>query len=109
MVERLGLRVTLIYVRALEWVPGEQIAIRVRRRGAWTEMDDEGEAVRRAGKPEGWFELAERIVAEEGMNVNRAGRVFVVFGPGRDEKDIEGRLAQTALAVYQRLLDLDGD
>jgi hypothetical protein len=94
-------------VRALEWVPGEPVAIRVRRRGVWTEMDDEGEAVRRAGKPAGWLEVAERVVAEEGMNVNRAGRVFVVFGPGRDESDIERRLAQTALAVYQRLLELD--
>ena len=29
--------------------------------GAWTEIDDDGEAIRRAGKPPGWFEIADAI------------------------------------------------
>jgi hypothetical protein len=36
--------------------------------------------------PPGWLAVAERVVAEEGMNVNRAGVVFVpaVERPDRD-------------------------
>jgi hypothetical protein len=97
-------------VRALEWAPGEPVAIRVRRRGAWTEMDDEGEAIRRASKPPGWLDVAEAIVARQGMNVNRAGRGFVTYATGsHPEDEIEQRLAGTALAVYHGLLDLDDD
>jgi hypothetical protein len=33
--------------------------------------------VQLAGKPSGWFPVAERVVVEEGLNVNRAGVVFV--------------------------------
>jgi hypothetical protein len=93
-----------------EWVPGEPVKIRIRKRGGWTELDDRGEAVRRAGKPRGWFEVADRIVAEEGMNVNRAGVVFVAYGErsGHDLETLTGRLADSALDVYNTLLELSG-
>ena len=99
-------------MRVLEWAPGEPIEIRVRRRGAWTEMDDEAEAVRRAGRPSGWFEVADRIAAAEGMNVQRStGRVFVSYGirSGHDDAEIERRLAETVLRVYHGVLDLEHD
>jgi hypothetical protein len=99
-------------MRALEWAPGEPIKIRVRCRGAWTEMDDEGEAMRRAGRPAGWYEVADRIAAAEGMNVQRStGRVFVGYGvrSGHDDAEIEHRLAETVLRVYHGVLDLDDD
>ena len=91
-----------------EWVPGEPVRIRIRTRGGWTELDDRGEAVRRAGKPPGWLEIADRVVAEEGMNVNRAGVVFVSYGQraGHDLETITGRLADSALDVYNALLEL---
>jgi hypothetical protein len=92
-----------------EWRPGEPVQLRIRRRGHWTEIDDLGEAVRRAGKPPGWLEIADRVVAEEGMNVSRAGVVFVSYGrrTGHDLETITGRLADSALDVYNALLDLD--
>jgi hypothetical protein len=91
-----------------EWIPGEPVRIRVRRRAHWTEIDDRGEALRRAGKPPGWLEIADRILAEEGMNVNRAGVVFVTYGDraGHDLETITGRLADSALDVYNTLLEL---
>jgi hypothetical protein len=91
-----------------EWIPDEPVQIRVRTRGHWTEVDDLGEAVRRAGKPPGWLDAAERVVAEQGMNVNRAGVVFVSYGPraGHDLETIAGRLADSALDVYNTLLEL---
>jgi hypothetical protein len=95
---------------SLEWTPGEAVEIRVRRRGAWTEIDDAGEAIRRAGQPHGWFERADEVAAREGMNVRRAtGRVFVVYGnrSGHEDTEIERRLAETALSVYQAVLDLE--
>jgi hypothetical protein len=95
---------------ALEWAPGEAVETRVRRRGHWTEIDDAGEAIRRAGRPPGWYEVADRVAAAEGMNVQRAtGRVFVAYGrrSGQDDDEIERRLAETALNVYHAVLDLE--
>jgi hypothetical protein len=97
-------------VQALEWIPGEPVEIRVRKRGAWTELDDDGEAIRRAGRPPGWYEVADQVAAAEGMNVQRAtGRVFVAYGrrSGHDDAEIRRRLAETALGVYQAVLDLE--
>jgi hypothetical protein len=97
-------------VQALEWAPGEAVEIRVRRRGNWTEVDDEGEAIRRAGRPPGWYDVADGIAAAEGMNIQRAtGRVFVAYGrrSGHDDAAIERRLAETALRVYHAVLDLE--
>jgi hypothetical protein len=97
-------------MQPLEWAPGEAVEIRVRRRGHWTEIDDDGEAIRRAGRPPGWYEAADRVAAAEGMNVQRAtGRVFVGYGrrTGHEDAEIERRLAETALSVYHAVLDLE--
>jgi hypothetical protein len=95
-----------------EWTPGEPVHIRIRRRGAFTEVDDDGEAIRRAGRPPGWFEVADRIAAADGMNVQRStGRVFVSYGvrSGHDDAEIERRLAETALRISHGVLDLEDD
>ena len=84
---------------------GEPVEVRVRHREQWVELDDEGRAVELAGKPRGWREIADRVVAEEGMNVNRAGRIFVTVHERRDIEDLERRLAESSLAVYEALLD----
>jgi hypothetical protein len=89
----------------LEYRDGEPVDVRVRRREQWVELDDDGRAVELAGRPPGWLELAEQVVAQEGMNVNRAGRVFVRVHEGRDLADLERRLAESSLAVYDALLD----
>lgn len=74
--------------------------IRVRRRAQWIELDDQAAAVELAGRPPGWLEVAERIVAEVGMNVNRRGVVFVGGHRRRDMDPVVPRLAEASLAVY---------
>lgn len=89
----------------LRYREGEPVRIRERRREHWVELDDEGRAVELAGRPAGWLPVAERVVAEEGMNVNRAGRVFVRVHERRDLDGLRRRLGESSLAVYEALLD----
>jgi hypothetical protein len=53
----------------------------------------------------GWS--ADRIVAEQGLNVNRTGRVFVPAVEGRDLDALVQTVAETSLAVRAALLDFD--
>lgn len=93
----------------LEYATGEPVRVFVRKRGHRWDFDDGGRAVELAGKPVGWLATAERVVAEEGMNVNRAGVVFVpaVERPDRDLAVLALRLADVSDAVYAELLELD--
>jgi hypothetical protein len=85
---------------------GEPVAIHVRKRGIRYDLHDDAVAVRKAGKPRGWLELARELVADEGFNVNRAGVVFVPLVEGRDLAAIAARLAACALDVHAALLEL---
>jgi hypothetical protein len=89
-------------------VPGA-VAVRVRQRGYRVSIDDDGNCVREAGYPTGWREVAERVVAAQGMNVNRTGVVFVPAVADRDVAPLVVRLADTAAAVRSALLDLEAD
>ena len=91
----------------LEYASGRPVRVRVRRRGIRYDMDDLGGAVDGAARPLGWLETAERVVAEEGLNVNRQGRVFVQVVAGRDIDALARTVADTSLAVYDALLELD--
>jgi hypothetical protein len=84
----------------------ESVRIRLRRRGHFVHLDDQGSAVRQADPPTGWFDAAERAVAEEGFNVNRRGVVSVTVGRGRDIAALALRLAESSRSVYLLLLDL---
>jgi hypothetical protein len=86
---------------------GEPVRIGIRKRGFRYDLSDEGEAVRRAGAKldRGLLELAKGVVAEEGMNVNRRGTVFVQVVEGRDLANLAARLAETSVAVYDALLE----
>ena len=55
----------------------EAVMVRVRRRDGKLTIDDDGAAVRLAGRPDGWHERADRIVEATGVNLNRRGVVFV--------------------------------
>jgi hypothetical protein len=92
----------------LAYLPGEPVRVLVRRRGVRYELGDEGRAVKVAGRPRGWHALAERIVAEDGLNVARDGRVFVIVTEGRDMDALAARVAETSLRVCDALLDLEG-
>jgi hypothetical protein len=85
---------------------GEPVLIRIRWRAQWVSLDDQGAAVELAGRPPGWLEVAERIVAEEGMNVGRNGVVGVGGNRRRDIEPIIPRLAETSLAVYEAVVEL---
>jgi hypothetical protein len=86
---------------------GAPVIIRVRRRGRRYDISDDGEAVRLAGRPTGWLEQADRVVAAEGFNINREGVVFVPTVAGRDIAQLVVRLADASQAVYLSLLELD--
>lgn len=106
---RRALPVEWIVETGLSYGPGEPVRIRIRRRGPRYDLDDLGDAVRLAGKAQGWLELAERAV--EPMNVSRKGVVFVpaVEGsfPDRDIEALARRLGESARAVYDALVDLE--
>jgi hypothetical protein len=92
----------------LRFGDGEEVEILVRKRGRRYDLSDEGAAVRKAGvEGSDWLEVAERLVAAQGMNVNRNGVVFVPAVEGRDLASLAVRLAETALAVYDELLGLE--
>lgn len=92
----------------LEYATGEPVRVVVRKRGHRWDFRDAGRAVRLAGRPEGWLAAAERVVAREGMNVNRAGVVFVpaVEGSCRDLALLALRLGESSHAVFAELIDL---
>ena len=83
------------------------VQVLVRKRGRRYDIQDRGVAVRAAGRPPGWLAVSERVVAADGMNVNRAGVVFVPAVEGRDITRLAMRLAETSLAVHHALLELD--
>ncbi len=85
---------------------GERIEIFIRKRGRRYDLDDRGCATELAGKPTGWLPVAQRVVAEEGFNVNRAGVIFVPAVEGRDIALLASRLGETSRAVFVELLEL---
>src|SRR2546428_666670 len=90
----------------LTYGDGTAVEILIRKRGRRYDLGDRGVATRKAGPPRSWLETAERVVAEEGFNVNRAGVVFVPAVEGRDLAALALRLADTCLAVHSELLEL---
>ena len=94
----------------LDYGDGEPVRITLRKRGNRLVFTDEGRAFRKAGVADrAWLEPAERLVAQEGMNVNRSGAVFVpaALRPDRDFADLVRRLALTSRALYEELLEFD--
>jgi hypothetical protein len=92
----------------LLYTDGEPVRIRVRRRGHRYDIDDNGEAWRRAGvSGSEALAAAERVVATEGFNVNRSGVVFVPAVEGRDIDGLATRLAGCSRAVHAALFELD--
>ena len=89
----------------------EPVVIRIRKRGHRFDLDDRGAAVELADRPHGWLAVAQQVVAAEGMNVNRAGVVFVpAVEHGRlDVVTLAVRLAETSAAVFGVLLELEDD
>jgi hypothetical protein len=91
----------------LSYLPGRPVRVGVRHRGNRYDIDDMGAAVAIAGRPPGWLETAERVVAELGWNVNRAGIVFVQVVEGRDIEALVRRTGEASVAVLDALLELE--
>ena len=89
----------------LSYRGSEPVLIRVRRRGHRYDITDNGAAISLAGKPSGWLEAVDRLVAAEGFNVNRRGALFVPAVEGRDITSLVRRLADTSRRVYLALLE----
>jgi hypothetical protein len=101
-----GERAEAVFDAEDEYAAGRPVRVHVRKRLHRYEFDDGGGAVAAAGRPPGWMDVAERVVAEEGLNVNRGGVVFVPGVEGRDLGRLANKVAATSVAVYVALLDL---
>jgi hypothetical protein len=88
----------------LQYRPGEEVEVVVRKRGWRFDVSDAGRAVTAAGSPPGWRKVAERIVDEHALNVNRQGVVFVQSNEARLESLVV-RVAECSVALYQELLE----
>src|ERR1700749_1220168 len=88
--------------------PEEPVTVRVRKRGIRYDISDDGRALALAGKPRGWHAVVERLGREQGMNVARDGRVWVLVTQGRDLDDLAARIAELSAEVYDAVLDLEG-
>jgi hypothetical protein len=88
---------------------GEPVRVRIRKRGSRYHIDDDGRAVSLARRPRGWLTVAEQVVEEDALNVNRRGVVFVIAGEGRDVEALVRRVAERSVAVYEELLELRGE
>jgi hypothetical protein len=102
-----GERTEVVRETGLSYAPGRPIRVSVRRRGVRYDIDDMGGAVAFAGKPPGWLEAAERVVAAHGWNVNRKGGVFVQAVEGRDIDSLVHRTGEASAAVLEALFALE--
>jgi hypothetical protein len=92
---------------SLVYSDGEPVVVRVRKRGRRIDIDDNGAAVARAraiGTTANWLEVAQRVVAEDNLNVNRRGVVFVPSVEGRDIDSLAARVARSSAALEAELL-----
>lgn len=91
----------------LEHTEGEPVLVRIRKRGRGYDLRDDGRAVELAGRPVGWRERATAVVEGNDLNVTRTGVVFVPAVEGGVDRDwLARRVAETSLALYDALLEL---
>jgi hypothetical protein len=89
------------------YTEGSPVEVRIRKRQHVYDIDDDGRAVRLTGQPPGWLPVAEDVVEEFSLNVNRRGVVFVgtVYPDWVDR--LAARTAEASLAVYEALLEFE--
>jgi hypothetical protein len=87
---------------------GEPVLVHVRKRERRYLVSDRGRATEKTGRPPGWREVAADVVAEESLNMNRTGVIFVpAVEGGLDLAWLVMRVADVALRVYAELLELE--
>ncbi len=97
----------LVLDSGLHYTEGKPVEVFVKKRLHRWFLDDDATAVRLAGKPAGWFALAEEVVEGFWLNINRRGVVFVGTVDPSKLGWLASRVAETSLAVYEALLELD--
>lgn len=93
----------------LSYTPSDPVRVRMRHRDCRYDIDDNGAAVGLAGKPSGWLDMVEVLVAVEGLNVNRRGVVSVPAVEGRDLGMLASKIARCSHSVYHALLEMADD
>jgi hypothetical protein len=96
-----------LFESGLVYADGEPVVVRVRQRGRRIDIDDDGAAVARAraiGTTSGWLDVAQRVAAEDNLNVNRRGVIFVPAVEGRDVDALAARVARSSRALEAELL-----
>jgi hypothetical protein len=107
---RWGERGEVLLDSGLAYGGDQQVRILVRKRQGRYLFSDEGAAVAAAGRPHGWLEVARRVVDDHSLNVNRRGCVFVPAVVAREAAWLQSlvvRVAETSVALYSALLELD--
>lgn len=98
----------MVLETGLAYTEGKPVRVMLRRRGRRYELHDEGRAVELAGAPAGWRQYAAAVVGAHDLNVNRTGVVFVpAVEGGVDREWLANRVAETSLALYDALLELE--
>lgn len=96
-----------LFESGLVYADGEAVVVRVRQRGRRIDIDDDGAAVARAraiGTTSRWLDVARRVAAEDNLNVNRRGVIFVPAVEGRDVDALAARVARSSRALEAELL-----
>jgi hypothetical protein len=92
----------------LRYGPREPVRVRVIHRDRRISVTDDGAALAKAGRPEGWREIADRLGAAVDVNINRNGAVCLpVVRVGPPEEVVVRRIAEASLDLYNELLDLE--
>jgi hypothetical protein len=84
--------------------------VTARTRDAWVHFSDQARGVEAAGRPAGWLAVAQQVVRDLDLNINRRGVVFVASPLSRPlawRRSLERRVADASVAVYEALLELD--
>jgi hypothetical protein len=94
----------LVLPTGLTYGAGAPVEVTVRKRGWRHDISDGGSAIEAAGRPPGWQAVAERVVEDHAINVNRRGVVFVQSNEAR-LAPLVVRVAECSLALYEALLE----
>lgn len=91
----------------LSYGSDEPVVVHVRKRDGRYDVDDDGAAVRLAGEPEGWEEVAAGLVTAHGLDINPKGVVFVPAVEDRDLDALTLSVADTSVSLFSALREPD--
>jgi hypothetical protein len=91
-----------------EYAPGAPVRVWVVHRHGRISVTDAGVAMRLAGGPSAWREVATSVERDLDVNVSRHGVISLPVVPvGPSEPAIVQRIGRASQSFYQELLDLD--